>query len=103
MAPLPTVHNSESEHDDCGDEERFSGSQEGNFSSGEGGEIKDQVHQNVSVCNPAPFVIGRSPTNSNKASDTPSSLGDLRDFVYSIMRDVNKVPNQSPMSLIFPK
>jgi hypothetical protein len=30
------------------------------------------------------------------AEDTPSSLKDLRDSVYTIMRDVYKVPFQSP-------
>ena len=30
------------------------------------------------------------------AEDTPSSLKDLRDSVYTIMRDVNNVPFQSP-------
>ena len=46
------------------------GSQEGNFSPGEG-QIRDPVPQNVSktsVSNPVPSVIGRSPTNSIKAA-----------------------------------
>ncbi|CAG2226964.1 unnamed protein product [Mytilus edulis] len=44
-------------------------------------------------------VIGQSSTNSGKepeTEDAPSSLKDLRDSVYTIMRDVNKVPFQSP-------
>ena len=44
LAPLPTVHNSESEHEDSDDVEGFSvatGNQEGNFSSGEEGEIRE--------------------------------------------------------------
>jgi hypothetical protein len=78
-------------------------SQEGEFPSGEEAETPVQVSQNVSqpsvpVSLP-PSEIGRSPTNSSKdpeAEDTPSSLKDLRDSVYTIMRDINKVPFQSP-------
>ena len=79
------------------------GSQEGEFSSGEEAETPVQVSQNVSqpsvpVSLP-PSEIGRSPTNSSKAheaEDTPSSLKDLRDSVYTIMRAVNKLPFLSP-------
>jgi hypothetical protein len=42
--------------------------------------------------------IGRSTTNSSKApeaEDTPS-LKDLRDSVYTVMRDVNKVHKRVP-------
>ena len=80
-----------SEQEDSDEDERLSvapGSQEGEFSSGEEAETPVQVSQNVSqpsvpVSLP-PSEIGR-PT-----------LKDLRDSVYTIMRDVNKVPFQSP-------
>jgi len=102
----PQVQDHESEQEDSDEDERLSvapGSQEGDFSSGEEAETPVQVLQNVSqpsvpVSLP-PSEIGRSPTNSSKApeaEDTPSSLKDLRDSVYTIMRDVNKVPFQSP-------
>ena len=77
-------------------------SQEGEFPSGEEAETPVQVSQNVSqpsvpVALP-PSEIGRSPTNSSKAPEAEDthSLKDLRDSVYTIMRDVNKVPVQSP-------
>ena len=84
------------------------GSQEGEFSSGEEAETPVQVSQNVSQPSVPVFLphseIGRSPTNSSKASeaeDTHSSLTDLRDSVYTIMRDVNKVPVHSPPTSTF--
>ncbi|VDH95101.1 Hypothetical predicted protein [Mytilus galloprovincialis] len=62
-----------------------------------------QVSQNVSQpsvpVSISSSVIGQSSTNSSKepeAEDAPSTLKDLRDSVYTIMRDVNKVPFQSP-------
>jgi hypothetical protein len=102
----PQVQEYESEQEDSDEDERLSvarGSQEGDLSSGEEAETPVQVSQNASkpsvpVSLP-PSEIGRSPTNSSKApeaEDTPSSLKDLRDFVYTIMRDINKVPFQSP-------
>ncbi|VDI54756.1 Hypothetical predicted protein [Mytilus galloprovincialis] len=51
------------------------------------------------LCLLSSSVIGQSSTNSSKepeAEDAPSTLKDLRDSVYTIMRDVNKVPFQSP-------
>ncbi|CAG2206370.1 unnamed protein product [Mytilus edulis] len=71
-------HDIGSDLEDSDEEERFSvapGSQEERFTSDE------------------------SSTNSNKepeAEDAPSTLKDLRDSVFIIMRDVNKVPFQSP-------
>ncbi|CAC5373351.1 unnamed protein product [Mytilus coruscus] len=100
---LPLDHNIESDQEDSDEEERFSvapGSQEEGFTSDEEGENPVQDSQNVSQPS-VPMsihssVIGRSSTNSSKepeaeADDTPSTLNDLTDSVYTIMRDVNKV------------
>ncbi|CAC5412987.1 unnamed protein product [Mytilus coruscus] len=99
-------HNIGSDPEDSDEEERFSvapGSQEEGFTSDEEGNNPTQVSQNVSQpsvpVSISSSVIGHSSTNSSKdpeAEDTPSTLRDLRDSVYTIMRDVNKVPFQSP-------
>ncbi|CAG2230412.1 unnamed protein product [Mytilus edulis] len=94
-----------SDLEDSDEEERFSvapGSQEEGFTS----DVDDnsvQVSQNVSQhsvpVSISSSVIGQSSTNSSKepeAEDAPSTLKDLRDSVFTIMRDVNKVPFQSP-------
>ncbi|CAC5382123.1 unnamed protein product [Mytilus coruscus] len=103
---LPQDHNIESDLEDSDEEERFSvapGSNKG-FTSDEEGDNPVQDSQNVSqssvpVSISSFSVIGRSSTNSSKdpeAEDTPSTLKALRDSVNTIMRDVNKVPFQSP-------
>ncbi|CAC5381025.1 unnamed protein product [Mytilus coruscus] len=94
-------HNIGSDLEDSDEEERFSvapGSQEEGFTSDEEGNNPTQVSQNVSQpsvpVSISSSVIGHSSTNSSKdpeAEDTPSTLKDLRDSVYTIMRDVNKV------------
>ncbi|CAC5426068.1 unnamed protein product [Mytilus coruscus] len=99
-------HDIGSDPEDSDEKERFSvaqGSQEEGFTSDEEGDNPVQVSQNVSQpsvpVSISSSVIGRSPTNSSKdpeAEDTPSTFKDLRDSVYTIMRDVNKVPFQSP-------
>ncbi|CAG2193386.1 unnamed protein product [Mytilus edulis] len=98
-------HDIGSDPEDSDEEERFSvapGSQEEGFTSDED-DNSVQVSQNVSQpsvpVSISSSVIGQSSTNSSKdpeAEDTPSTLKDLRDSVYTIMRDVNKVPFQSP-------
>ncbi|CAC5374588.1 unnamed protein product [Mytilus coruscus] len=102
---LLSDHNIGIDPEDRDEEERFSvapGSQEEGFTSDEEGDNPVQVSQNVSQpsvpVSISSSVIGRS-TNSSKdpeAEDTPSILKDLRDSVYTIMRDVNKVPFQYP-------
>ncbi|CAG2229494.1 unnamed protein product [Mytilus edulis] len=87
--------------DDSEEKERFSvapGSQEEGFTSDED-DNSVQVSQNVSQhsvpVSISSSVIGQSSTNSSKepeAEDAPSTLKDLRDSVFTIMRDVNKVP-----------
>ncbi|CAG2229302.1 unnamed protein product [Mytilus edulis] len=98
-------HDIGSDLEDSDEEERFSvapGSQEEGFTSDED-DNSVQVSQNVSQpsvpVSISSSVIGQSSTNSSKepeAEDAPSTLKDLRDSVYTIMRDVNKVPFQSP-------
>ncbi|CAC5383079.1 unnamed protein product [Mytilus coruscus] len=102
---LLPYHNIGSDPEDSDEEERFSvapGSQEEGFTSDEEGDNLTQVSQNVSQpsvpVSISSSVIGHSSTNSSKdpeAEDTPSTLKDLRNSVYTIMRDVNKVPFQS--------
>ncbi|CAG2188438.1 unnamed protein product [Mytilus edulis] len=98
-------HDIGSDLEDSDEEERFSvapGSQEEGFTSDED-DNSVQVSQNVSQhsvpVSISSSVIGQSSTNSSKepeAEDAPSTLKDLRDSVFTIMRDVNKVPFQSP-------
>ena len=87
----PQVQDHESEQEDSDEDERLSvapGSQEGELSSGEEVETPVQVSQNVSqpsapVSLPLLQLVGLLPII-------------VRDSVYTIMRDVNKVPFQSP-------
>ncbi|CAC5424881.1 unnamed protein product [Mytilus coruscus] len=103
----PEDHSYESDQEDSDEEERFSvapDSQEGGFSSDEEGDTPVQDSQNVSQHSvpasiPSSSEIVWSSTNFSKdpeAKDTPSFLKDLRDSVYTIMRNVNKVLFQSP-------
>ncbi|CAG2229469.1 unnamed protein product [Mytilus edulis] len=98
-------HDIGSDLEDSDEEERFSvapGSQEEGFTSDEDDnsvQVSQIVSQPSVPVSLSSSVIGQSSTNSGKepeTEDAPSSLKDLRDSVYTIMRDVNKVPFQSP-------
>ncbi|CAG2224371.1 unnamed protein product [Mytilus edulis] len=97
LGTLENIANNDPEDSD--EEERFSvtpGSQEEDDDSVQ---VSQNVFQPSVPVSISSSVIGQSSTNSSKdheAEDTPSTLKDLRDSVYTIMRDVNKVPFQSP-------
>ncbi|VDI07988.1 Hypothetical predicted protein [Mytilus galloprovincialis] len=98
-------HDIGSDLKDSDKEERFSvapGSQEEGFTSDEDDnsvQVSQIVSQPSVPVSLSSSVIGQSSTNSGnepETEDAPSSLKDLRDSVYTIMRDVNMVPFQSP-------